>query len=131
MASKLAKNTSLTLILATFSIAAGLGLSFFVESIVEFPIAITLLGFGFSIFFPLTLEIVLSKTRKEISGTMIGAYETVFGIGWASGPVIAGVISQFFGNETPYLVFFVIGIGVAILSISKRRMLEPSKNTNL
>jgi len=131
MASKLAKNTSLTLILATFSIAAGLGLSFFVESIVEFAIAITLLGFGFSIFFPLTLEIVLSKTRKEISGTMIGAYETVFGIGWASGPIIAGVISQLFGNDTPYLVFFVIGIGVAILTISKRRLLEPNKNPNL
>ena len=131
MASKLAKNTSLTLILATFSIAAGLGLSFFVESIIEFAIALTLLGFGFSIFFPLTLEIVLSKTRKEISGTMIGAYETVFGIGWAIGPVIAGVISQFFGNETPYLVFFAIGIGVALLSINKRRLLEPNKNTNL
>jgi MFS family permease len=131
MASKLAKNTSLTLILATFSIAAGLGLSFFVESIVEFAIALTLMGFGFSIFFPLTLEIVLSKTRKEISGTMIGAYETIFGIGWASGPLIAGVISYFFGNETPYLVFFAIGIGVAILSISKRKLLEPSRNTNL
>ena len=131
MASKLAKNTSLTLILATFSIAAGLGLSFFVESIVEFAIALTLMGFGFSIFFPLTLEIILSKTRKEISGTMIGAYETIFGVGWASGPLIAGVISYFFGNETPYLVFFVIGIGVAILSISKRKLLEPSRNTNL
>ena len=76
-------------------------------------------------------EIVLSKTRKEISGTMIGAYETVFGIGWASGPIIAGIISQLFGNDTPYLVFFVIGIGVAILSISKRRLLEPNKNPNL
>ena len=73
----------------------------------------------------------MSKTRKEISGTMIGAYETIFGIGWASGPLIAGVISYFFGNETPYLVFFAIGIGVAILSISKRKLLEPSRNTNL
>ena len=70
-------------------------------------------------------------TNHPSAQKVIGAYETVFGIGWASGPVIAGVISQFFGNETPYLVFFVIGIGVAILSISKRRMLEPSKNTNL
>jgi len=131
MASKLAKNTSLTLIVATFAIAGGLGLSFFVDSIIEFAIAMILLGFGFSIFFPLTLEIVLSKTRKEISGTMIGAYETVFGIGWASGPVIAGIVSQIFGNETPYLIFCVIGIGVAILSITKRRLLEPNKNTNL
>ena len=62
---------------------------------------------------------------------MIGAYETTFGIGWAIGPIIAGLISQFFGNEMPYLIFFVLGIGVAILSISQRRLLEPKRNTNI
>ena len=131
VAGKLAKRTSLTLIIAIFSISIGLGISFFVETIIEFAIALILLGFGFSIFFPLTLEIILSKTRRAISGTMIGAYETTFGIGWASGPITAGLISQFFGNDAPYLVFFIIGIGVAILSISKRKLLEPNKNTNL
>ena len=131
VAGKLAKRTSLTLIIAIFSISIGLGISFFVETIIEFAIALILLGFGFSIFFPLTLEIILTKTRRVISGTMIGAYETTFGIGWASGPITAGLISQFFGNDTPYLVFFIIGIGVAILSISKRKLLEPDKNTNL
>ena len=131
VAGKLAKNTSLTLIIAVFSISIGLGISFFVETIIEFAIALILLGFGFSIFFPLTLEIILTKTRSAISGTMIGAYETTFGIGWASGPITAGLISQFFGNDTPYLVFFIIGIGVAVLSISKRKLLEPNKNTNL
>ena len=131
VAGKLAKHTSLTLIIAVFSISIGLGISFFVETIIEFAIALILLGFGFSIFFPLTLEIILSKTRRVISGTMIGAYETTFGIGWASGPITAGLISQFFGNDAPYLVFFIIGIGVAILSISKRKLLEPNKNTNL
>jgi|TARA_B100001750_G_scaffold60612_1_gene48081 MFS family permease len=131
VAGKLAKNTSLTLIIAIFAIAAGLGISFFVDSIIEFALALILLGFGFSIFFPLTLEIILTKTRPAISGTMIGAYETMFGIGWASGPITAGLISQFFGNDAPYLVFFILGIGVAILSISKRRLLEPSRNTNI
>ena len=131
VAGKLAKRTSLTLIIAIFSISIGLGISFFVETIIEFAIALILLGFGFSIFFPLTLEIILTKTRRVISGTMIGAYETTFGIGGASGPITAGLISQFFGNDAPYLVFFIIGIGVAILSISKRKLLEPEKNTNL
>ena len=131
VAGKLAKHTSLTLIIAIFSISIGLGISFFVETIIEFAIALILLGFGFSIFFPLTLEIILSKTRRAISGTMIGAYETTFGIGWASGPITAGLISQFFGNDAPYLIFFIIGLGVAILSISKRKLLEPNKNPNL
>ena len=131
VAGKLAKNTSLTLIIAVFSISIGLGISFFVETIIEFAIALILLGFGFSIFFPLTLEIILTKTRSAISGTMIGAYETTFGLGWASGPITAGLISQFFGNDAPYLIFFIIGLGVAILSISKRKLLEPNKNPNL
>ena len=131
VAGKLAKHTSTTLIIATFAIAIGLGLSFFVDTIIEFAISLVLLGFGFSIFFPLTLEIILSKTRPEISGTMIGAYETTFGIGWAIGPITAGLISQFFGNEMPYLIFFALGIGVAIISISQRRLLEPKRNTNL
>ena len=131
VAGKLARHTSTTLITATFAIAIGLGISFFVDTILEFAISLILLGFGFSIFFPLTLEIILSKTRRAISGTMIGAYETTFGIGWASGPITAGLISQFFGNDMPYLIFCIIGIGVGLLSISKRRLLEPNRNTNI
>ena len=129
--SKLAKRTSLTLISATLAIALGLVISYVSESMLEFAISLLLMGFGFSIFFPLTLEIILSKTRKEISGTIIGAYETTFGIGWAIGPIVAGTISQFHGSGTPYLVFFVAGIFVTILSVIKRKSLEPQKNPNI
>ena len=62
---------------------------------------------------------------------MIGVYETTFGIGWASGPITAGLISQFFGNDMPYLIFCILGIGVGLLSISKRSLLEPNRNTNI
>ncbi len=127
---KLAKRTSLTLISATLAIAIGLVIAFVSNSMIEFAIALLLMGFGFSIFFPLTLEIILSKTRKQISGTIIGAYETTFGIGWSIGPITAGLISQFHGNSAPYLVFFAIGIGVTILSIIKRKSLEPEKNVS-
>jgi MFS family permease len=130
-AGKLAKKTSHTLIVATLSIAIGLLISFYAESIELFIVAMLIMGFGFSIFFPLTLEIILSKTRKELSGGMIGAYETTFGIGWAVGPITAGIISQFFGNESPYLVFFVIGLGVTILALVKKKKLEPQRNSNL
>ena len=127
IAGKLARRTSTTLIAATFAIAVGLVISFVSESIIEFAVALLLMGFGFSIFFPLTLDIILSKTKKEISGTIIGAYETTFGIGWAIGPITAGLISQYYGNDAPYMVFFVIGLGVAFLSIIKRKNLEPRK----
>ena len=130
LAGKFAKRTSQTLIAATLSVSIGLGIAVIADSIITFGIALVLMGFGFSIFFPLTLEIVLSKTRKQITGKIIGAYETIFGIGWALGPTIGGPITQTFGDETPYLLFCVIGIGVTLLAITSRRKLEPEKIEN-
>ena len=130
MAGIFSKKTSQTLIAATISVSVGLALSVFAESIFVFAIALVLMGFGFSIFFPLTLEIILSKTRKEISGKIIGAYETVFGVGWAIGPTIGGPITESFGDEAPYWLFCALGIGVAILAIISRKKLEPGKIRN-
>ena len=127
LAGKLARKTSHTLIAATISISAGLAISVVGGSIVIFAIALVMMGFGFSIFFPLTLEIILSKTSKSISGKIIGAYETVFGMGWAIGPTLGGPITQTFGNDTPYLLFCVIGAGVTILAIICRKKIEPQK----
>ncbi len=130
LAGKFARRTSQTLIAGTIAVSAGLAISIVADSIITFGIALVLMGFGFSIFFPLTLEIILSKTRKRISGKIIGAYETVFGMGWAIGPTIGGPITQSFGNETPYLVFCIIGIGVTLFAINARKKLEPQKISN-
>jgi len=131
LAGRLSRRTNQTLIAATISISLGLALSVIADSAIMFGVALVLMGFGFSIFFPLTLEIVLSKTRKGISGKIIGAYETVFGIGWAIGPTIGGPITQSFGHEAPYLVFFVIGAGVTILAIITRKKLEPQREQRI
>lgn len=127
LAGKLSHNTSKTLIAATIAVSLGLAFSVVSDSIIIYGVALVLMGFGFSIFFPLTLEIILSKTRKGISGKIIGAYETVFGIGWAIGPTIGGPITQSFGNQAPYLVFCIIGMGVTILAILSRKKLEPKR----
>ena len=130
LAGKFARRTSQTLIAGTIAVSAGLAISIVADSIFTFGIALVLMGFGFSIFFPLTLEIILSKTRKNISGKIIGVYETVFGMGWAIGPTIGGPITQSFGNETPYLVFCIIGIGVTLFAINARKKLEPQRISN-
>ncbi len=62
LAGKFAKKTSQTLIAATLAVSIGLAISVVADSIIMFGIALVLMGFGFSIFFPLTLEIILSKT---------------------------------------------------------------------
>ena len=125
LAGKFARRTSQTLIAATVAVSLGLAISVFADSMITFAISLVLMGFGFSIFFPLTLEIILSKTKKGISGKIIGAYETVFGVGWAIGPTIGGPLTQSFGDETPYFIFCVIGIGVTILAIISRKKLGP------
>ncbi|MGY5147228.1 MAG: MFS transporter [Candidatus Nitrosopumilus sp. bin_7KS] len=130
LAGKFARRTSQTLIAGTIAVSVGLAISVVADSIFTFGIALVLMGFGFSIFFPLTLEIILSKTRKQISGKIIGAYETVFGMGWAIGPTIGGPITQSFGDETPYVVFCIIGIGVTLFAINARKKLEPQRISN-
>ena len=91
----------------------------------EFIAAMLLMGFGFSIIFPLTLEIILRKTSKQSQVIIIGAYETTFGIGWSIGPIAAGLIAEYAGNSMPYLIFFAIGIGISLISLIKKKMLEP------
>jgi len=127
LAGKFSRRTSQTLIAATIAISLGLAISVVSDSIITFGIALVLMGFGFSIFFPLTLEIILSKTRKTISGKIIGAYETVFGIGWALGPSIGGPITQTLGDDVPYMIFFIIGCIVTLIAISTRKKLEPQR----
>ncbi|RNJ78220.1 MAG: MFS transporter [Nitrosopumilus sp. H8] len=123
-AGRLAARTGHTLIAATAAISAGLAISVVADSIMSFAAALILMGFGFSIFFPLTLEIILSRTKRAISGKMIGAYETVFGVGWAVGPTIGGPITML-GDTVPYAVFCIAGVGVTALAILSRKRLEP------
>lgn len=124
---KLAKHSAVTVIFACMSITAGLFLSFYTDDIVIFGIALLSMGFGFGIFYPVTLEIVLSKTSEKIRGSIIGAFETIFGIGWVVGPISAGFFSEHFGNSFPYVVFFIMGIGITIMAIIKRQNLVPAK----
>ena len=125
--SKFSSRISQTLIGAIASIPAGLMVSMMADSVAMFAFAMVLMGFGFSIFSPLTMEIILSKTRKEISGKIIGAYETIFGMGWVIGPTLGGGITESFGIAAPYFVFGVIGIGITILGIIARKELEPKR----
>jgi MFS family permease len=86
----------------------------------EFSISVLILGFGFSAYFPLPFEIVM-RNAKYNAGVLIGAYEAIFGIGWAFGPLIIGGIANSVGNSIPYLVLFVVGLFVTIFVFLKRK----------
>ena len=109
-----------SLLLVILSISAGMLLLFYSHSMVEFSIAVLILGFGFSVYFPLTFEIIMRKA-KENAGALIGAYEATFGIGWAFGPLVIGIIANSFGSSIPYLVLSTSGLFVLGFVFFKKR----------
>lgn len=129
-AGRLAQRRGLTMSTVTASIAGALLLSFYADGIAAFGAAMALMGFGFSIFFPLTLDIVLGRAARGEEGSMIGVYETIFGVGWTAGPVVAGLISQYWGGAAPYAAFFAAGVAVTAMSVARRRRLEPAGRAN-
>jgi DHA1 family multidrug resistance protein-like MFS transporter len=46
------------------------------------------------------------------------------------GPTIGGPVTQSLGNEAPYLIFGIIGIGITLLAIVSRKKLEPQRIQN-
>lgn len=100
-----------SLFLVILSISGGMLMLFYSHSMIDFSIAVLMLGFGFSVYFPLTFEIIMRKA-KENAGALIGAYEATFGIGWAFGPLIIGIIANSFGSSIPYLLLTIIGLVV-------------------
>lgn len=129
-AGRLAQRRGLTMSTVTASIAGALLLSFFADGIASFAAAMLLMGFGFSVFFPLTLDIVLGRAARGEEGSMIGVYETIFGIGWTVGPLAAGLISQYWGGAAPYAAFFAAGAAVTAMSVARRGRLEPRGRAN-
>ncbi len=127
----LQRKTFHSLIATILSIAAGMLIVFYSFSFEMFTIAMLIMGFGFTIYFPLTFEIIMRKSQKKFSGGLIGAYEATFGIGWASGPLFAGIVADAFGKDAPYLGFFVIGIIVTLILVLNRKKLQIQWNQNL
>jgi MFS family permease len=95
--------------LAVLAMAIGMLISFLFTSIVSFAIAIALVGFATSIFYPVTFSLVTRDTPSGQIGAKLGVYNTLFGFGWTAGPFVAGFSSDAFGSGSPYLAFFIAG----------------------
>jgi DHA1 family multidrug resistance protein-like MFS transporter/DHA1 family quinolone resistance protein-like MFS transporter len=119
-----------SLVATILSISVGMLIVFYSSTFEMFTIAMLIMGFGFTIYFPLTFEIIMRKAQKKFSGGLIGAYEATFGIGWAAGPLFAGIVSEIFDKDAPYLGFFIIGIIVTLIIILKRNKLLAQWSEN-
>lgn len=113
VAGTLARYSRAVLAVGVAGVAAGFAVSAFAESFALFLVALIMMGFVLSIFFPLTLEAVLSRTKTRATGRIIGAYETLFGVGWVIGPAVGGVVVETFGDVALYVGLCVAGLAVA------------------
>lgn len=114
----------------------GLAISLFATSFVQFAVAMCMVGFGI-VAYPICLEIILSRTKRSIANKMVGAYASLVGFGWFVGPAIAGYTAHWFGPNTPYLLFCIVGVGMSIAAVTLRKALavvearhEATKNVN-
>ncbi|WOV92911.1 MAG: MFS transporter [Candidatus Nitrosoabyssus spongiisocia] len=114
------KRTKISLLLIICSITIALAMSSIPGDFWWFISIMLLFGFGFSIFFPLSLDIILNKIGKNESGGAIGAYETIFGIGWTMGPFFAGFLSMGFSESTPYMLYAIFGTIIIAMIIIRR-----------
>ncbi len=112
----------LALALAIAATAMAMLLSFAFTSILSFAIAIALVGLATSIFYPVTFSLVTRDTPSGQIGAKLGVYNTLFGVGWTAGPIVAGLSSDAFGSGSPYFAFFVVGTILAgSIALVKRR----------
>jgi MFS family permease len=118
---KISHHGTLVLALAVGATAVGMLISFLFATFLSFAAALVLVGLATSIFYPVTFSIVTKNTRQEQMGQKLGVYETMFGIGWAIGPLTVGLSSQSFGSSIPYLALFVVGSSLAAALILAKR----------
>ena len=109
LVAKISRYNELALAVAVSATAVGMIISFLSSSILSFAVSIALFGFSTSIFYPISFSLVTRNTPSEHVGSKLGVYNSLFGIGWTAGPIMAGFASDAFGSGSPYLAFFIIG----------------------
>lgn len=101
---------------------AGLAVSLFGTSVVHFAVAIAMMSFGVAAY-PICLEVILARTRRNIANKMVGAFASLVGIGWFLGPAIAGYVAHRFGGDAPYWIFLVMGVGMTVAAVTMHKTL--------
>ena len=120
---KISKYGLYALSLAVSATAIAMLLSFAITSFLSFVVAIALVGFATSIFYPVTFNLVTRNTPSGQIGAKLGVYNALFGTGWTAGPIVAGLSSDLFGSGSPYFAFFVSGSILAGWIAFKRRQM--------
>jgi len=109
------------LIAATLATIATLSIAV-TPSLLVFFFAMAALGICYAITFPLTIARIAKDFPNEKLGAAIGSYETVYGIGSAIGPLVAGSIAYVFDVTVSFVATSACGVLMAIfVTLGTRR----------
>jgi MFS family permease len=118
---KFARQERASIFVATQAIAFAMLIAYSMTMFSFFSLSLIMFGFAFSLYFPLTLNLITKNVPRNMVGTSVGVYETVFGIGWTIGPIISGIAADAFGSSIPYISMFIIGAIMPIMILSRTR----------
>ncbi len=107
---KIAENKSI--VIANIAIAIAMLMAYLLTTLYTLTLSMIAFGFAFSVYFPVTLSMLTRGIPFNLIGSIVGLYETIFGIGWASAPLISGIIADAFGINTPYLLMSILGLAL-------------------
>jgi MFS family permease len=107
--SRIARHGTIALSIAVGATAIGMLIAFAFNSMLSFAASLVLIGVATSVFYPVTFSMVTKNTPPSQMGQKLGAYESMFGMGWAIGPLAVGFSSDSFGSSSPYLAIFIVG----------------------
>lgn len=101
-----------SIIFSSAGIASALALILINRGFLALLTDMCLLGVFIGIFYPQTVGYISKRSPSTNLGFSIGLYETIFGIGFAVGPLMSGSIAQIAGPEVAILVLVVVALSI-------------------
>ena len=111
-ATKIGENLSMMIGLAI--LAVSLAVTSTATNFTELLIVVAFLGIGMGILGPLSISVTSKIATKEKTGAAIGATESFFGLGWALGPLMGGVVAETVDPATPYTITAIVALACVI-----------------
>lgn len=102
------------IVLGLFACAAALSLIFRMTSLAGLLVVVPLLGLGVAAVTPATNALIADLVAVQRLGTGMGVFGTIWDIGEAAGPILAGVLIAQIGYEPAFDVIAVIIAAIAV-----------------
>jgi EmrB/QacA subfamily drug resistance transporter len=116
LADRYGRKTTLQTGLVIFG-AVSLYVTLFVDSSLELIVARGLLGFGAAMIMPVTLSILTSVFPSSERTRAVGVWAAVSGAGSALGPVLAGVLIEYYSWESVFAINVPVVVAAVIAGI--------------